>query len=121
MKVEHLREGEVSQRLSCAERYRDTVMEVALAGKSGFPAWGISKQRFSPPRFTVSAQEVVHAATAQHTSRIELRIMCSLEHGEPFWKIPPRTIVATCVPRPRPPISLAASSVSNTKAVEAAL
>lgn len=36
-----------------------------------------------------------------------------LEHDGPVWKIPPREVVPTCVQKPHPPISVAASSVES--------
>lgn len=181
MKVGLLQEGEVRPGISCAERYSEMIAEVALADKLGFSTWGTSEQHFSPPRFTVSAPEVLYAAISQHTEQIKLRIMCSvllkwnhpilvaerlatldivskgraelgtarsnnvstlkafgvdpsetaaqwedslnvivkaltqetLEHDGPFWTIPPRKIVPTCVQKPNPPISVAASSVKT--------
>ncbi|MBY0558688.1 LLM class flavin-dependent oxidoreductase [Hyphomicrobium sp.] len=78
MKVGILQEGEVMPGVSYAQRYRDIIEEVALADKLGFSTWGTSEQHFSPPRFTVSAPEVLYAAVSQHTKRIKLRVMCSV-------------------------------------------
>lgn len=64
--------------VSYAQRYREMMAEVALADKLGFSTWGTSEQHFSPPRFTVSAPEVLYAAISQHTERIKFRIMCSV-------------------------------------------
>ncbi|MFT3731790.1 MAG: LLM class flavin-dependent oxidoreductase [Hyphomicrobium sp.] len=78
MKVGILQEGEVMPGVSCAQRYREMIAEVALADKLGFSTWGTSEQHFSPPRFTVSAPEVLYAAVSQHTKRIKFRVMCSV-------------------------------------------
>jgi alkanesulfonate monooxygenase SsuD/methylene tetrahydromethanopterin reductase-like flavin-dependent oxidoreductase (luciferase family) len=73
-----LQEGEVLQGVSYAQRYHEMIAEVTLADKLGFSVWGTSEQHFSPPRFTVSAPEVLYAAVSQHTERIKLRVMCSV-------------------------------------------
>jgi alkanesulfonate monooxygenase SsuD/methylene tetrahydromethanopterin reductase-like flavin-dependent oxidoreductase (luciferase family) len=78
MKVGLLQEGEVMPGVSYAQRYEEMISEVALADKLGFSTWGTSEQHFSPPRFTVSAPEVLYAAVARHTKNIKLRIMCSV-------------------------------------------
>lgn len=78
MKVGLLQEGEVMPGVSYAQRYEEMISEVALADKLGFSTWGTSEQHFSPPRFTVSAPEVLYAAIARHTKSIKLRIMCSV-------------------------------------------
>lgn len=78
MKVGLLQEGEVLPGRSYAERYHEMIREVALADRMGFHCWGTSEQHFSPPRFTVSAPEVLYAAVAQHTRNIKLRIMCAV-------------------------------------------
>jgi alkanesulfonate monooxygenase SsuD/methylene tetrahydromethanopterin reductase-like flavin-dependent oxidoreductase (luciferase family) len=78
MKVGILQEGEILPGVSPAQRYREMIEEVALADKMGFYSWGTSEQHFSPPRFTVSAPEVLYAAVSQHTRNIKLRIMCSV-------------------------------------------
>ena len=64
MKVGLLQEGEVLPGRSYAERYHEMIREVALADRMGFHCWGTSEQHFSPPRFTVSAPEVLYAAVA---------------------------------------------------------
>lgn len=78
MKVGLLQEGEVMPGVSYAQRYNEMIEEVALADRLGFSSWGTSEQHFSPPRFTVSAPEVLYAAVARHTSNIKLRIMCAV-------------------------------------------
>ncbi len=78
MKVGILQEGEVRPGVSYGQRYQEMIKEVALADKLGFSTWGTSEQHFSPPRFTVSAPEVLYSAISQHTKRIKLRIMCSV-------------------------------------------
>lgn len=78
MKVGILQEGEVLPGVSYAQRYQEMIAEVTLADKLGFSTWGTSEQHFSPPRFTVSAPEVLYAAVSQHTKRIKLRVMCSV-------------------------------------------
>lgn len=78
MKVGLLQEGEIMPGVSYAQRYEEMISEVALADKLGFSTWGTSEQHFSPPRFTVSAPEVLYAAVARHTRNIKLRIMCSV-------------------------------------------
>lgn len=78
MRVGLLQEGEVLPGTTYAQRYHEMIAEVALADKIGFYSWGTSEQHFSPPRFTVSAPEVLYAAISQHTKNIKLRIMCSV-------------------------------------------
>ena len=78
MKVSILQEGETLPGATHAQRYEEMIAEVALADELGFHAWGTSEQHFSPPRFTVSAPEVLYAAVARETSNIKLRIMCSV-------------------------------------------
>lgn len=78
MKISMLQEGEVMQGVSYAQRYEEMIAEVALADKMGFHAWGTSEQKFSQPRFTVSAPEVLYAAIARETQNIKLRVMCSV-------------------------------------------
>lgn len=78
MKVGLLQEGEIRPGVSVAQRYEEMIAEVAKADEMGFYSWGTSEQHFSPPRFTVSAPEVLYAAIARHTKNIKLRIMCSV-------------------------------------------
>jgi alkanesulfonate monooxygenase SsuD/methylene tetrahydromethanopterin reductase-like flavin-dependent oxidoreductase (luciferase family) len=78
MKIGLLQEGEIMTGVSVAQRYEEMIAEAALADKLGFYSWGTSEQHFSPPRFTVSAPEVLYAAVARETSRIKLRIMCAV-------------------------------------------
>ncbi|MEG6510264.1 LLM class flavin-dependent oxidoreductase [Methyloligella sp. 2.7D] len=78
MRIGLLQEGEVMEGVSYAQRYEEMIEEVALADQLGFSCWGTSEQHFSPPRFTVSAPEVLYAAIARHTKNIKLRIMCSV-------------------------------------------
>jgi alkanesulfonate monooxygenase SsuD/methylene tetrahydromethanopterin reductase-like flavin-dependent oxidoreductase (luciferase family) len=78
MRVGLLQEGEVRGGVSYAERYRQMIDEVVLADALGFSTWGTSEQHFSPPRFTVSAPEVLYAAVAARTTRIKLRTMASV-------------------------------------------
>ena len=78
MKISMLQEGETLAGVSHAQRYEEMIAEVALADQVGFYAWGTSEQHFSPPRFTVSAPEVLYAAVARETKNIKLRIMCSV-------------------------------------------
>lgn len=78
MKIGMLQEGEIIAGVSYAERYEQMIAEVALADTLGFSCWGTSEQHFSPPRFTISAPEVLYAAVARHTKNIKLRIMCSV-------------------------------------------
>ncbi|WP_397542378.1 LLM class flavin-dependent oxidoreductase [Roseovarius salis] len=78
MKIGMLQEGEVRPGVSYEQRYNEMIREVALADEMGFHCWGTSEQKFSPPRFTVSAPEVLYAAIARETSNIKLRIMCSV-------------------------------------------
>lgn len=78
MKVGLLQEGELMAGVDCTQRYMEMIEEVALADRVGFSCWGTSEQHFSPPRFAVSAPEVLYAAVAQHTRDIRLRIMCAV-------------------------------------------
>jgi alkanesulfonate monooxygenase SsuD/methylene tetrahydromethanopterin reductase-like flavin-dependent oxidoreductase (luciferase family) len=78
MKVGLLQEGEIRSGVSVAQRYEEMIAEVTKADEMGFYSWGTSEQHFSPPRFTVSAPEVLYAAIARHTKNIKLRIMCSV-------------------------------------------
>ena len=78
MKIGILQEGEVISGVSYAERYQQMIAEATLADTLGFSCWGTSEQHFSPPRFTVSAPEVLYAAVSQHTKKIKLRVMCSV-------------------------------------------
>lgn len=78
MRIGLLQEGETMPGVSVAQRYEEMIAEVALADKLGFYSWGTSEQHFSPPRFTVSAPEVLYAAIARETDNIKLRIMCSV-------------------------------------------
>jgi alkanesulfonate monooxygenase SsuD/methylene tetrahydromethanopterin reductase-like flavin-dependent oxidoreductase (luciferase family) len=78
MKVGLLQEGEVLPGISYAQRYAEMLDEVAVADRVGFSCWGTSEQHFSPPRFTVSAPEVLYAAAARETQDITLRVMCSV-------------------------------------------
>lgn len=78
MKVGLLQEGELMPGVDCAQRYEEMIEEVALADRNGFSCWGTSEQHFSPPRFAVSAPEVLYAAIARHTENIKLRIMCAV-------------------------------------------
>jgi alkanesulfonate monooxygenase SsuD/methylene tetrahydromethanopterin reductase-like flavin-dependent oxidoreductase (luciferase family) len=78
MKIGLLQEGEIMAGVSPAQRYEEMIAEVKLADKLGFSCWGTSEQHFSPPRFTVSAPEVLYAAIARETKDIKLRIMCSV-------------------------------------------
>ncbi|MDD9727713.1 LLM class flavin-dependent oxidoreductase [Roseovarius sp. SK2] len=78
MKIGMLQEGEIMPGVSYAQRYEEMIREVVLADEMGFHCWGTSEQKFSPPRFTVSAPEVLYAAVARETRNIKLRIMCSV-------------------------------------------
>jgi alkanesulfonate monooxygenase SsuD/methylene tetrahydromethanopterin reductase-like flavin-dependent oxidoreductase (luciferase family) len=73
-----LQEGEVMAGVSYEQRYNEMIREVALADEMGFHCWGTSEQKFSAPRFTVSAPEVLYAAIARETQNIKLRVMCSV-------------------------------------------
>ena len=73
-----LQEGEVSPTQTYAERYHEIIAEAVLADRLGFSTFGTSEQHFSPPRFTVSAPEVLYAAIAAQTSQIKLRTMASV-------------------------------------------
>lgn len=78
MKIGMLQEGEVMAGVGYEQRYNEMIEEVALADQMGFHCWGTSEQKFSQPRFTVSAPEVLYAAVARETRNIKLRIMCSV-------------------------------------------
>jgi alkanesulfonate monooxygenase SsuD/methylene tetrahydromethanopterin reductase-like flavin-dependent oxidoreductase (luciferase family) len=78
MKVGLLQEGDISGGITPAQRYREMIQEVILADRVGFSAWGTSEQHFSPPRFSVSAPEVLYAAIAAQTEQIKLRVMASV-------------------------------------------
>ncbi len=78
MLVGLLSEGEAVAGVSYAQRYRDLIKEVVLADRLGFSTWGSSEQHFSPPRFTISAPEVLYAAIASLTEQIRLRVMASV-------------------------------------------
>jgi alkanesulfonate monooxygenase SsuD/methylene tetrahydromethanopterin reductase-like flavin-dependent oxidoreductase (luciferase family) len=78
MRVGLLQEGEVRDGKSYEQRYHEMIDEVVLADRMGFHAWGTSEQHFSPPRFTVSAPEVLYAAIAPQTKDIKFRIMASV-------------------------------------------
>lgn len=78
MKIGILQEGEVMDGVSYQQRYEEMIREVSLADQMGFHVWGTSEQKFSPPRFTVSAPEVLYAAVARETKHIKLRVMCSV-------------------------------------------
>jgi alkanesulfonate monooxygenase SsuD/methylene tetrahydromethanopterin reductase-like flavin-dependent oxidoreductase (luciferase family) len=78
MRVGLLQEGEVRDGKTYAQRYREMIDEVVLADELGFSTWGTSEQHFSPPRFTVSAPEVLYAAIASLTERIKFRIMAAV-------------------------------------------
>jgi alkanesulfonate monooxygenase SsuD/methylene tetrahydromethanopterin reductase-like flavin-dependent oxidoreductase (luciferase family) len=78
MKVGLLQEGDISGGVTPAQRYKEMIDEVVLADGLGFSAWGTSEQHFSPPRFSVSAPEVLYAAIAAQTERITLRIMAAV-------------------------------------------
>ena len=78
MRVGLLQEGEVRDGKSYAQRYREMIDEVVTADRLGFSTWGTSEQHFSPPRFTVSAPEVLYAAIAARTDSIKLRVMASV-------------------------------------------
>lgn len=78
MRIGLLQEGETMPGVSVAQRYEEMIAEVVKADELGFYSWGTSEQHFSPPRFTVSAPEVLYAAIARETKDIRLRIMCSV-------------------------------------------
>jgi alkanesulfonate monooxygenase SsuD/methylene tetrahydromethanopterin reductase-like flavin-dependent oxidoreductase (luciferase family) len=78
MQVGMLQEGEAAPGVTVAQRYQDMIKEVVLADRLDFSCWGTSEQHFSPPRFTISAPEVLYAAVAQHTHNIKLRTMCAV-------------------------------------------
>jgi alkanesulfonate monooxygenase SsuD/methylene tetrahydromethanopterin reductase-like flavin-dependent oxidoreductase (luciferase family) len=77
MRVGLIQEGDFTGTTMQA-RYREMIVEVTLADKLGFSAWGTSEQHFSPPSFSVSAPEVLYAAVAENTSRITLRNMAAV-------------------------------------------
>ncbi|MGE2717847.1 LLM class flavin-dependent oxidoreductase [Mycolicibacterium litorale] len=56
-------------------RYHEVIEEVALADTMGFHAYGCSEQHFFPPKFNVSAPEVLYGAIAMRTERIIIRPM----------------------------------------------
>lgn len=58
-----------------AQRYHEVIDEVALADRMGFHAYGCSEQHFFPPKFNVSAPEVLYGAIAMRTERIIIRPM----------------------------------------------
>lgn len=78
MRIGLLQEGETMPGVSVAQRYEEMIAEVVKADELGFYSWGTSEQHFSPPRFTVSAPEVLYAAIARETKNIRLRIMCAV-------------------------------------------
>jgi alkanesulfonate monooxygenase SsuD/methylene tetrahydromethanopterin reductase-like flavin-dependent oxidoreductase (luciferase family) len=78
MRVGLLQEGEVLPGATYDSRYREMIEEVVLADQLGFSTWGTSEQHFSPPRFTVSAPEVLYAAIASRTEQIKLRPMAAV-------------------------------------------
>jgi alkanesulfonate monooxygenase SsuD/methylene tetrahydromethanopterin reductase-like flavin-dependent oxidoreductase (luciferase family) len=83
MRIGLLQEGEipgdrVGDPLAYQRRYEELIEEVVAADELGFSTWGTSEQHFSPPRFTVSAPEVLYAAIAARTRRITLRPMSSV-------------------------------------------
>jgi alkanesulfonate monooxygenase SsuD/methylene tetrahydromethanopterin reductase-like flavin-dependent oxidoreductase (luciferase family) len=78
MRVGLLQEGEVRDGKGYAQRYREMIDEVIAADRLGFSTWGTSEQHFSPPRFTVSAPEVLYGAIASRTEQIKLRVMASV-------------------------------------------
>jgi alkanesulfonate monooxygenase SsuD/methylene tetrahydromethanopterin reductase-like flavin-dependent oxidoreductase (luciferase family) len=78
MKIGLLQEGEILPGVSAAQRYEEIIEEITFADELGFSSWGTSEQHFSPPRFTISAPEVLYAAISQHTKNIKLRIMCEV-------------------------------------------
>ncbi|MCW2839213.1 MAG: luciferase [Aeromicrobium sp.] len=77
MRIGLLQEGDLTG-TTVAERYHQMADEVALADTLGFSTWGTSEQHFSPPRFSVSAPEVLYAAIAQRTQQIKFRTMASV-------------------------------------------
>lgn len=78
MRVGLLQEGEVIPGVSYEQRYREIIREVTVADELGFSTWGTSEQHFSPPRFTISAPEVLYASIASLTERIKFRTMASV-------------------------------------------
>lgn len=78
MKIGLLSEGEILPGATYAQRYEELIEEVRTADRYGYHCWGTSEQHFAPPRFTVSAPEVLYAAIARETKNIQLRIMCSV-------------------------------------------
>ncbi|NHC24328.1 LLM class flavin-dependent oxidoreductase [Nocardioides sp. IC4_145] len=77
MKVGLLQEGDLTG-TDTASRYHQLIEEVVVADRLGFSTWGTSEQHFSPPRFSVSAPEVLYAAVAARTQSIKLRTMASV-------------------------------------------
>jgi alkanesulfonate monooxygenase SsuD/methylene tetrahydromethanopterin reductase-like flavin-dependent oxidoreductase (luciferase family) len=89
MKIGLLQEGEipedeVSNPRAYQRRYEELIEEAVAADALGFSVWGTSEQHFSPPRFTVSAPEVLYAAIAARTKQITLRpmsaVLCAWNH-----------------------------------------
>jgi alkanesulfonate monooxygenase SsuD/methylene tetrahydromethanopterin reductase-like flavin-dependent oxidoreductase (luciferase family) len=78
MRVALVQEGEIHGDVTVAQRYHEMIDEIVLADALGFSAWGTSEQHFSPPRFTVSAPEVLYAAVAAQTKSIRIRTMASV-------------------------------------------
>jgi alkanesulfonate monooxygenase SsuD/methylene tetrahydromethanopterin reductase-like flavin-dependent oxidoreductase (luciferase family) len=83
MKIGLLQEGEIpaseiANPRAYQRRYEELIEEVIAADALGFSAWGTSEQHFSPPRFTVSAPEVLYAAVAARTKRIRIRPMSTV-------------------------------------------
>lgn len=78
MKVGLLQEGDIIGDIPVSQRYHEIIEEVKLADKLGFSCFGTSEQHFSPPRFTVSAPEVLYSAIAAQTEQIKLRVMASV-------------------------------------------
>ena len=70
MKVGLLQEAELMEGVDPNQRYWEMIEEVALADRLGFSCWGTSEQHFSPPRFTVSAPEVLYALEVEEPSRL---------------------------------------------------
>jgi alkanesulfonate monooxygenase SsuD/methylene tetrahydromethanopterin reductase-like flavin-dependent oxidoreductase (luciferase family) len=86
MKIGLLQEGEipedqVSNPRAYQRRYDEMIAEVVAADALGFSVWGTSEQHFSPPRFTISAPEVLYAAVAAQTKQIIVRPMSSVLVG----------------------------------------
>lgn len=63
--------------------------------------------------FGVSPADTAHQWADSLAVLIKAMTEETLQHDGPVWKIPPRKIVPTCVQKPHPPISLAASSVKS--------